>query len=156
MKKQNYGSIPPSRVKLSSFDPPFSSSSSSSTLFSSLFSFGNKLPIAIEIPDESHRLILFRFTSACHVRPFSSKTLPVSKQSHRCRHKGTRLCISSRVISFWSKRNFYNRGNILSRLYMFCHWKQGNRPLKIIFQIGEFLAKTCHRGILNGWIIPLN
>lgn len=79
MKKQNYGSIPPSRVKLSSFDPP---SSSSTFFFSPLFSFSNKLPIAIEIPDESHRLILSFYICVSRSTLLSSKTLPaVSKQS---------------------------------------------------------------------------
>lgn len=50
--------------------------------FSPLFSFSNKLPIAIEIPDESHRLILSFYICVSRSTLLSSKTLPaVSKQS---------------------------------------------------------------------------
>lgn len=104
MKKQNYGSIPPSRVKLSSFDPP--SSSSSSTFFF-LLSFLSVTSYRLQLRFQTRVIDWFsRFTSACHVRPFSLRRRCPFQSSHRCRHKETRLCILSCVISFWSKRNY--------------------------------------------------
>lgn len=99
-------------------------------LFSSLFSFSNKLPIAIEIPDESHRLIL-SFYICVSRSTLLFEDVARFKASHRCRHKETRLCILSRVISFWSKRN-YNWKYFIPIMYSLL--EQGNRPLKIIFK----------------------
>lgn len=114
-------------------------------LFSSLFSFSNKLPIAIEIPDESHRLIL-SFYICVSRSTLLFEDVARFKASHRCRHKETRLCILSRVISFWSKLEIFYPD------YVFVIGT-GKQTVKNNIQI--ILAKTYQRRIVNGWVVRI-
>lgn len=116
-------------------------------LFSSLFSFSNKLPIAIEIPDESHRLIL-SFYICVSRSTLLFEDVARFKASHRCRHKETRLCILSRVISFWSKLQL----EIFYPDYVFVIGT-GKQTVKNNIQI--ILAKTYQRRIVNGWVVRI-
>lgn len=87
-----------------------------------------------------------RFTSACHVRPFSlRRRCPPFQSSHRCTHKETRLCILSCVISFWSKRNY--PANIYYLRIIFGY--TGKRTVKIIFQIVQKNVWNYRRILLN-------
>lgn len=125
----------PSRVKLSSFDPP---SSTSSTFF--LLSFLSVTSYRLQLRFQTRVIDWFsRFTSACHVRPFSSKTLPVSKQSS--------MQTQGNEVMHLELCNFVLietklQPEILSLDYI-RHWKQ--TTLKIIFQhSGENVSsKNC-------------